>query len=48
MINKISHLGIAVKDLKTASEMYRRLLNSEPSAKAFITLRMNQMTFAAT
>lgn len=31
MINKISHLGIAVKDLKAASEMYKKLLQSEPS-----------------
>ncbi|MCC6865287.1 MAG: methylmalonyl-CoA epimerase [Ignavibacteria bacterium] len=31
MINKISHLGIAVKDLKTASEMYRKLFQTEPS-----------------
>lgn len=36
MINKISHLGIAVKDLKAASEMYRRLLNSEPSEMEYV------------
>lgn len=36
MINKISHLGIAVKDLKTASEMYRKLLNSEPSEMEYV------------
>ena len=36
MINKISHLGIAVKDLKTASEMYRKLLGSEPSEMEFV------------
>lgn len=36
MINKISHLGIAVKDLKAASEMYRKLLNSEPSEMEFV------------
>jgi len=32
MINKISHLGIAVKNLQTASLMYKKLLQSEPSA----------------
>lgn len=31
MITKISHLGIAVKDLKSATETYRKLFNSEPS-----------------
>lgn len=31
MITKISHLGIAVKDLKAAAETYRKLFNSEPS-----------------
>lgn len=36
MINKISHLGIAVKDLKAASETYRRLLQSEPSEMEFV------------
>lgn len=36
MINKISHLGIAVKDLKAASEMYRKLLNSEPSEMEYV------------
>lgn len=36
MINKISHLGIAVKDLKSASEMYRKLLGSEPSEMEFV------------
>jgi len=36
MINKISHLGIAVKDLKAASEIYRRLLNSEPSEVEYV------------
>ncbi len=36
MINKISHLGIAVKDLKTASEMYRKLLGSEPSEMEYV------------
>jgi methylmalonyl-CoA/ethylmalonyl-CoA epimerase len=36
MINKISHLGIAVKDLKTASEMYKKLLNSEPSETEYV------------
>lgn len=36
MINKISHLGIAVKDLKAASETYRKLLQSEPSEMEFV------------
>lgn len=31
MITGISHIGIAVKDLNTAKEIYRKLLNSEPS-----------------
>lgn len=31
MITGISHIGIAVKDLKTAKDIYRKLLNSEPS-----------------
>ena len=36
MISKISHLGIAVKDLKTAAETYRKLLQSEPSEMEFV------------
>ena len=36
MINKISHLGIAVKDLKTAAETYKKLLQSEPSEMEFV------------
>jgi methylmalonyl-CoA/ethylmalonyl-CoA epimerase len=40
MINKISHLGIAVKDLKTASETYRKLLQSEPSEMEFVAEQM--------
>lgn len=36
MINKISHLGIAVKDLKSASETYKKLLQSEPSEMEFV------------
>lgn len=36
MINKISHLGIAVKDLKTASETYKKLLQSEPSEMEYV------------
>lgn len=36
MINKISHLGIAVKDLKSASETYRKLLQSEPSEMEYV------------
>ncbi len=36
MISKISHLGIAVKDLKSAAETYRKLLQSEPSEMEFV------------
>lgn len=36
MISKISHLGIAVKDLKSASEIYKKLLQSEPSEMEFV------------
>lgn len=31
MITKISHIGIAVKDLNAAKEIYRKLFQSEPS-----------------
>ena len=31
MIKKISHIGIAVKDLQTAKKMYKKLFQSEPS-----------------
>jgi methylmalonyl-CoA/ethylmalonyl-CoA epimerase len=47
MINKISHLGIAVKDLKTASEMYRKLLGSEPSEMEYVEeQKVNVVKFA--
>src|SRR5260221_4782607 len=36
MISKISHLGIAVKNLAAAKEMYRKLLQSEPSEPEFV------------
>lgn len=36
MITNISHLGIAVKDLKAASETYRKLLGSEPSEMEYV------------
>jgi methylmalonyl-CoA/ethylmalonyl-CoA epimerase len=36
MISKISHLGIAVRDLKAATEIYRKLLQSEPSETEFV------------
>ena len=36
MINKISHIGIAVKDLKAASEIYKKLFNSEPSEPEYV------------
>ena len=31
MITKIAHIGIAVKDIKAASEIYKKILLSEPS-----------------
>ena len=31
MIKKISHIGIAVKDLQSAKEMYKKLFQSTPS-----------------
>lgn len=31
MIKKISHIGIAVKDLQSAKEMYKKLFQSEPT-----------------
>ena len=36
MISRISHLGIAVKDLRTASEMYKKLFQSEPSEMEYV------------
>ena len=36
MISKISHLGIAVKDLNSAKEMYRKLFQSEPSEPEYV------------
>jgi methylmalonyl-CoA/ethylmalonyl-CoA epimerase len=36
MITKISHIGIAVKDLKFAADTYKKLLNSEPSAVEYV------------
>jgi len=36
MINKISHIGIAVKDLSSAKEMYRKLFLSEPSEEEIV------------
>jgi methylmalonyl-CoA/ethylmalonyl-CoA epimerase len=36
MISKISHLGIAVKNLKIAAETYKKLLQSEPSEAEFV------------
>ncbi len=32
MIKKISHIGIAVGDLESARDVFRRILNLEPSA----------------
>jgi len=36
MIKKISHIGIAVKDLNSAKEMYKKLFQSEPSALEYV------------
>ena len=36
MIKKISHIGIAVKDLNSAKEMYKKLFQSEPSAPEYV------------
>ena len=36
MINKISHLGVAVRNLKEAAETYKKLLGSEPSDMEFV------------
>ena len=36
MISNISHLGIAVKDLNKAKEMYRKLLQIEPSKMEYV------------
>jgi methylmalonyl-CoA/ethylmalonyl-CoA epimerase len=36
MISKISHLGIAVKDLRAAKEIYRKLFQTEPSEPEYV------------
>ena len=36
MITKISHIGIAVKDLNAAKEIYKKLFNSEPSEEEVV------------
>jgi methylmalonyl-CoA epimerase len=36
MINKISHIGIAVKDLNTAKKLYQKLFQSEPSGEEIV------------
>lgn len=36
MMTKIAHLGIAVKDLKSAAETYKKLLQSEPSEPEYV------------
>jgi methylmalonyl-CoA/ethylmalonyl-CoA epimerase len=36
MISKISHLGIAVKNLDAAKEMYKKLLQAEPSEPEYV------------
>ena len=36
MIKKISHIGIAVKNLDSAKEMYKKLLQTEPSEPEYV------------
>ena len=36
MILRISHLGIAVKNLDEAKEMYKKLLQAEPTEREFV------------
>ncbi len=36
MINKISHLGIAVKDLKASALLYKKLLQTDPSPVEYV------------
>jgi len=36
MITKISHIGIAVKDLSSAKEIYKKLFRSEPSEEEIV------------
>ena len=36
MISKISHLGIAVKNLDAAKEIYKKLLQTEPSEPEYV------------
>lgn len=36
MISRISHLGIAVKNLDAAKEMYKKLLQTEPSEPEYV------------
>lgn len=40
MINRISHLGIAVKNLESATAMYKKLLQSEPSEMEYVAEQM--------
>jgi methylmalonyl-CoA/ethylmalonyl-CoA epimerase len=37
MITKISHIGIAVKDLNAAKQLYKQLLQAEPSDDEIVT-----------
>ncbi len=37
MIKKISHIGIAVKDLNSAKEMYKRLFQTEPTEDEIVS-----------
>jgi methylmalonyl-CoA/ethylmalonyl-CoA epimerase len=37
MIKKISHIGIAVKNLEISKDIYKQLLQSEPAAAEIVT-----------
>ncbi len=36
MITKIAHIGIAVKDVKAASEIYKKIFRTEPSKVEYV------------
>jgi len=40
MINKISHLGIAVKNLESAAAIYKKLFQCEPSEMEYVAEQM--------
>jgi methylmalonyl-CoA/ethylmalonyl-CoA epimerase len=44
MITKISHIGIAVKDLSSAKEIYKKLFQSEPSGEEVVESQKVKVT----